>query len=133
MQVEEIQGIGPAYAAKLAKAGVRTTNALLKKGASAEGREKIAALSGIAEALIRDWVNRADLERINGIGPQFADLLEEAGVDTVPDLAQRNPVILQKKLDEVNEARNLSNRTPSLSEVERWVREAKSLPRVVTH
>ncbi len=133
MQVEEIQGIGPAYAAKLVKAGVKTTNALLKKGASPEGREQIAKLSGIAEALIRDWVNRADLARINGIGPQFADLLEEAGVDTVPDLAQRNAVTLQKKLDDVNVARNLANRTPSLSEVERWILEAKSLPRVVTH
>ena len=133
MEICEIEGIGPAYGARLEKAGIKSPAALLEKGATPEGREALAIASNIPEKLIRDWVNRVDLTRVNGIGPQFADLLEESGVDTIPDLAQRNAANLQKRLAQVNEARNLANRTPSLSEVERWIREAKSLPRVVTH
>ncbi|MEQ1936040.1 MAG: DUF4332 domain-containing protein, partial [Fimbriimonadaceae bacterium] len=89
--------------------------------------------SGISEAMIRDWVNHADLMRINGVGPQFAEMLEASGVDSIPELAQRNAANLATKLDEVNAAKNLANRTPSLSEVERWIEEAKTMPRIVTH
>lgn len=133
MEICEIEGIGPAYGAKLEKAGIKTPAELLAQGAHPEGREAIAKATGIAEKLIRDWVNRVDLTRVNGIGPQFADLLEESGVDTIPDLAQRNAANLYKKVIQVNEARHLASRDPSMSEVERWIKEAKSLPRVVTH
>jgi predicted flap endonuclease-1-like 5' DNA nuclease len=133
MEICEIEGIGPAYGAKLERAGITSPASLLEKGATPEGREAIAKSTGIAEKLIRDWVNRVDLTRVNGIGPQFADLLEESGVDSIPALAQRNAANLYKKVVQVNEARNLASRTPSLSEVERWIREAKGLPRVVTH
>jgi predicted flap endonuclease-1-like 5' DNA nuclease len=133
MKITEIEGIGPSYGDKLAAAGVDTVAELLEKGASAKGREELAAASGISEKMIRDWVNMADLMRINGVGKQFAELLEAAGVDSVPELAQRKPENLAKKMEEVNEAQNLANRTPSETEVTRWVEEAKTLPRVVTH
>lgn len=133
MEICEIEGIGPAYGAKLERAGIRTPTGLLEKGATPEGREALALETGIAEKLIRDWVNRVDLTRVSGIGPQFADLLEESGVDSIPALAQRNAANLYKKVVQVNEARRLAARTPSLNEVERWIREAKSLPRIVTH
>ncbi|MEQ1822656.1 MAG: DUF4332 domain-containing protein [Fimbriimonadaceae bacterium] len=133
MNISEVEGIGPAYAEKLGGAGVTTVEALLESGASAKGREALAEASGISEAMIRDWVNHADLMRINGVGPQFAEMLEASGVDSVPELAQRNAANLATKLDEVNTAKNLANRTPSLSEVERWIEEAKTLPRIVTH
>lgn len=133
MNINEVEGIGPAFAEKLSAAGVTTVEGLLEKGASADGRGALAVTSGISESLIRDWVNHADLMRITGVGPQFAEMLEASGVDSVPELAQRNAENLATKLDEVNSAKNLANRTPSLSEVERWIDEAKNLPRVVTH
>lgn len=71
----------------------------------------------------------ADLFRISGVGQEFAELLEAAGVDTVPELAQRNAENLTAKMEEVNEAKKLTRRTPSLKEVEKWIAEAKSLPR----
>jgi predicted flap endonuclease-1-like 5' DNA nuclease len=133
MKITEIEGIGPSYGDKLAAAGVDTVAELLEKGASAKGREELAAATGISEKMVRDWVNMADLMRINGVGKQFAELLEAAGVDSVPELAQRKPENLAKKMEEVNTEKNLANRTPSESEVTRWVEEAKTLPRVVTH
>jgi predicted flap endonuclease-1-like 5' DNA nuclease len=133
MHITEIEGIGPAYGAKLEAAGVKTVGALLRKGAHPEGREALAFATGLSEVLIRDWVNHADLMRVGGIGPQFAEMLEESGVDSVPALAQRNAENLQKKLDEINERRNIANRTPCITEVQRWISEAKTLPRIVTH
>jgi predicted flap endonuclease-1-like 5' DNA nuclease len=133
MNIAEVEGIGPAFAEKLGAVGVSTVGDLLEKGASPEGRESLAEASGISEAMIRDWVNHADLMRINGVGPQFAEMLEASGVDSIPELAQRNAANLATKLDEVNAAKNLANRTPSLSEVERWIEEAKTMPRIVTH
>jgi predicted flap endonuclease-1-like 5' DNA nuclease len=83
--------------------------------------------------LILEWVNLADLLRIKGLGEEFSDLLEEAGVDTVPELAQRNPENLHQKMVEVNEAKNLVRRVPGLAQVTDWVAQAKELPRVITY
>jgi predicted flap endonuclease-1-like 5' DNA nuclease len=129
----EIEGIGPAYAEKLEAAGLKTTEALLKAGAAKKGREDLAASTGISEALILRWVNRADLFRIKGIGEEYSDLLEAAGIDTVLELAQRNPDNLQPKLVEVNEENKLVRRVPTLSEVSGWVEQAKTLPRVISY
>lgn len=133
MNIIELEGIGPAYGEKLAQAGVQTVEELLQKGASANGREALASSTGISEKVIRDLVNAADLMRITGVGPQYAELLEAAGVDSVPELAQRNASNLAQAMMATNAAKNLANRTPSESEIQKWVEEAKSLPRIVTH
>lgn len=131
--IREIEGIGEAYAAKLEEAGIKTEAGLLESGATKKGREAIAEKTGISEKLILGWVNKADLSRINGVGAQYADLLEAAGVDSVPELATRNAANLTTKMAEVNEAKNLVNRVPTESEVTKWVEEAGTLERVVTH
>lgn len=132
-KIVNIEGIGPTYKEKLGGIGITTVEELLEKGASPAGRQSLADSTGISEKLILEWVNLADLFRIDGIGEEYSDLLEEAGVDTVPELAQRAPENLHKKLEEVNTAKNLVNRVPSLSAVQKWVEQAKSLPRVVTY
>ncbi len=132
-KLEMVEGIGEVYADKLRAAGVASTNDLLKKGASAKGRKEIAETSGIGDALILEWVNHVDLFRIKGVGEEYADLLEEAGVDTVPELAQRNPENLFKKVVETNEAKKLVRRLPTQKQIENWVAQAKELPRVINY
>lgn len=129
----DIEGIGKVYAAKLAAANITTTQALLERGATPKGRQDLAEQTQISGKLILEWVNLADLLRIKGIGEEFSDLLEEAGVDTVPELAQRNPENLHQKMIEVNEAKNLVRRVPGLAQVRDWVAQAKELPRVITY
>ncbi len=132
-KLEAIEGIGDVYAAKLRAAGVRGTNDLLKKGSTKQGRQALAELAGVSEKLVLEWVNHADLFRIKGIGPEYADLLEEAGVDTVVELAQRNPDNLYAKLVEVNEAKKLVRRLPTPNMVKAWIAQAKELPRVIQY
>ncbi|MHB1459167.1 MAG: DUF4332 domain-containing protein [Armatimonadota bacterium] len=129
----EVEGIGESYAAKLEVAGVSTIEQLLEKGAAKKGREILCEKSGVSETLLLKWVNRADLARIKGIGSEFADLLETAGVDSVPELAQRKPDNLLTKLTEVNNEKKLTRRLPTANDVESWIEQAKSLPRIVTH
>jgi predicted flap endonuclease-1-like 5' DNA nuclease len=131
--VHEIEGIGPVYAEKLAAADVRTTDSLLKNGGSKAGRTKIADATGISETLILRWVNMADLFRIKGVGEEYSDLLEAAGVDTVKELATRRPDNLHAKMEEVNAESKLVRQLPSLAKVEAWVAEAKTLEPMVTH
>ena len=132
-KIADIEGIGPKYAAALKDHGIDTTDELLAAGASKKGRADLAEKTGLSEKLVLEWVNRADLMRIKGIGSQYSDLLEHAGVDSVPELAQRNGANLAAKMAEINEAKNLTNRAPSEKEVEDWVEQAKGLDRVVTH
>ncbi len=129
----DIEGIGAVSAAKLKTAGVDTVEELLERGASAKGREELASTTGISGTLILEWVNLADLFRIKGVGEELSDLLEEAGVDSVPELAQRNAENLHRKIEEVNAAKKLVRQTPSLAQVSSWIEQAKALPRVVTH
>ncbi|MDD2696475.1 MAG: DUF4332 domain-containing protein [Anaerolineales bacterium] len=129
----DVEGIGPHYAQKLKKAGLATTDALLKKGATPKGRKDVAEKSGISESLLLQWVNHVDLYRIKGVGSEYSDLLEAAGVDTIPELAQRVADNLVKKLAEVNKAKKLVRRLPVKSQVEDWIRQAKKLPRVITY
>ncbi len=133
-KISDIEGIGPAYAEKLQKVGVRTVNALLKKGATRKGRGELAESSGIDETYILKWVNMADLYRINGVGSEYAELLEKAGVDTVKELRNRKPENLYEKMKEVNsEKRALVRVLPGLKKVQGWVEEAKKLDPVVTY
>lgn len=132
-RIIDIEGIGPVYAEKLAAAGITTVEALLKAGASPKGREALEEETGIGHKLILEWVNLADLFRIKGVGEEYSDLLEEAGVDTVPELAQRNAENLYAKLQEVNAAKELVRRLPTQSQVADWIGQAKNLDRVVTY
>jgi predicted flap endonuclease-1-like 5' DNA nuclease len=132
-KIIDIEGIGKVYAEKLADAGLTTVEALLKAGASPKGRQALEEKTGISGKLILEWVNLADLFRIKGVGEEYSDLLEEAGVDTVPELAQRNAENLYAKLAETNAAKKLVRRLPSQSQVADWVEQAKALPRVVTY
>ncbi|HOC31003.1 MAG: DUF4332 domain-containing protein [Armatimonadetes bacterium] len=129
----DIEGIGPAYAAKLEGIGVSSVEKLLEKGATKKGREALAEKSGISEKRILEWVNRADLARIKGVGSEYADLLEAAGVDTVPELAQRKPENLAAKMAEISKQKNLTRKVPSAKEVADWVEQAKKLPRIVVY
>lgn len=107
--------------------------ALLNAGSERKGCKELAENTDVSDKLILNWVNRADLARIRGISTQYADLLEFAGVDTVPELAQRRPDNLHAKMIEVNEEKNLVRKVPALSQVEDWVAQAKELPRVVNY
>jgi predicted flap endonuclease-1-like 5' DNA nuclease len=128
-----VEGIGEVYAQKLRQAGIATTEALLRAGASPKGRQEIAEKAGIGHALILEWVNHVDLFRIKGVSEEYADLLEEAGVDTVPELAQRKAENLHAALGEVNAQKKLVRRLPALSQVSDWIEQAKALPRMVTY
>ena len=129
----DIEGIGPAYAEALKNAGIDTIEELLEVGGVPLGRETIAEKSGLSPKLILEWVNHADLMRIKGVGSEYADLLEAAGVDSVPELAQRNATSLAEKLGAANEAKNLVRRVPTEAEVTAWIAESKTLPKAVHH
>ena len=128
-----IEGIGPAYEEKLKSAGIDSCEELLEKGATAAGRAAIVEASGMDKSRILRFVNHADLCRIKGVGGEYSELLEAAGVDTVPELAQRNAENLATKMEEVNAEKKLVRAVPSAKQVTGWVEQAKSLPRVITH
>jgi len=129
----DIEGIGSVFAKKLENAGVKSVEALLKAGATPKGREILAEKTGIDKGKILEWVNHADLFRIKGVAEEYADLLEEAGVDTVVELSKRKPENLHEKLLEVNGQKKLVRRPPTLKQVESWVAQAKNLPRVINY
>jgi predicted flap endonuclease-1-like 5' DNA nuclease len=128
-----IEGIGPAYEEKLKSAGIGSCEQLLEKGASAAGRKTIEEASGMAHALVLKFVNHADLCRVKGVGGEYSELLEAAGVDSVPELAQRNAANLTAAMTKANEEKKLVRSLPSETQVTDWVAQAKELPRVVTH
>lgn len=132
-KITEIEGIGNVYAKKLDSVNIRTVGALLDKGCTKKGRQELAAATGIDEATILKWVNIADLFRIKGIGGEYSQLLEKAGVDTVKELRNRKAENLHAKMAEVNESHKLVRQLPGLSLVESWVETAKSLEPMVSH
>ncbi len=131
--IDTIEGIGPAYRAKLVQVGIRSTDALLKHCCDKKGRRQIASAAGVQPAQLLKWANLADLMRIRGIGRQYSELLEAAGVDTVKELRNRKPDNLTATMRDVNAAKRLSKTTPSSSMVSRWVRQARALKPVITH
>ncbi|MGB1161442.1 MAG: DUF4332 domain-containing protein [Alphaproteobacteria bacterium] len=131
--IEEIEGIGPTYGAKLKDAGIPSTKALLKACAKKSGRKKVADDTGISEKLILEWTNLADLMRIKGIGKQFSELLEAAGVDTVKELRNRNPDNTAAKMAEVNAEKKLTRAVPAASMVASWVAQAKEMDPIIEY
>ena len=131
--LSKIEVIGKTNAEKLKKTGISTTEALLEKGCTPKGRHEIAQKTGINEERILRWVNLSDLFRIRGIGEEYSDLLEAAGVDTVPEMAKRNSTNLYETLVTVNKERNLVKQVPSQTTVDTWIENAKTLPRVIKH
>ncbi|HOI00898.1 MAG TPA: DUF4332 domain-containing protein [Bacteroidales bacterium] len=132
-KIEEIEGIGPVTGEKLRNAGINNTDKLLEAAKTPKQRKALAEASGLQETMVLKFANMADLFRISGVGQEFAQLLEVAGVDTVAELAQRNADNLTAKMEQVNEEKKLTRRTPSLKEVEGWVAQAKELPRVLEY
>lgn len=132
-KIIDIEGVGEVYAEKLTAAGIIKVSDLLEKCAAPKGRAELAEATGISEKLILRWTNHADLFRIKGVGPQFAELLEAAGVDTVKELRHRVPENLWKKLEELNAERPLVGRVPALKEVTKMVAQAAELEPVITY
>ena len=132
-KIDEIEGIGPSYADKLAKAAIKNTDDLLELCCSSKGRKEVAAKTGVNEAQLLKWSNQADLMRISGIGPEFAELLEAAGVDTVKELKNRNAENLAAKMTEINTQKKLTRANPSAKVVTGWVDKAKTMKPTITH
>ena len=132
--IEDVEGIGPAEAEKLAAAGITTTTGLLQAGAKPDGRARIAAASGISSTLILEWVNHVDLMRIKGVGSEYSDLLELAGVDSPAELAHRNATNLATTIQEVVAARpEIVRRVPTEPEIAGWIQQAATLEKIVEH
>ena len=129
----DIEGVGRVNAQKLKKAGVRSTDGLLKAGGTPAGRKKVAREAGFSSGTILKWVNHVDLFRIKGIASEYSELLEAAGVDSVPELAQRKAPALVAKMTVVNARKKLVRRLPTVSMVSRWVSQAKKLPRRIRY
>jgi len=132
-KITEIEGIGPTYGAKLGEVGINTTDDLLTKCGSKKGRKATADESGLTEAQLLKWANMADLMRISGVGEEYSELLEAAGVDTVKELKMRRPDNLTAKMAEVNEAKKLVRQAPSESQVSKWVEQAKTMEPMISH
>lgn len=133
MRLEDVEGIGPAYAGKLRESGISTTEDLMLRAGSRSGRGMLAAASGIAERLLLQWVNHCDLMRVDGVGSEYADLLEAAGIDSCAELATRNAANLHAALSATNDTKALVRRLPSVEMVQRWITAAGTADRVVTH
>jgi predicted flap endonuclease-1-like 5' DNA nuclease len=134
VKIEEVEGIGPVYAGKLGAAGVGSTDDLLERGAKPSGRKALEDATGIDHALILEWVNHVDLMRIDGVGSEYSDLLEAAGVDSPAELARRNAANLATTVQEVVAARpGIVRRIPSESELQDWIDQSAKLPKVVEH
>ena len=132
-KIIDLEGVGPVYAEKLIAAGIRSVEAMLKAGATPKGRVVLAEKAGLTKDQVLEWTNFADLYRIKGVAEEYSQLLEAAGVDTVPELAQRNPENLYKKIMEVNADKKLVRQVPGLAQVMSWVAQAKELPRAIQY
>lgn len=132
-RISNIEGIGPVFSQKLNEAGIKTVEDLLQKGATRQGRATLAKSTGIDDQKILTWVNMADLFRIKGIGPQFSELLEAAGVDTVKELRNRNAENLYAKMVDIQAEKKITRTVPALKVVHKFIDQAKNLPPVVSY
>ena len=132
-KIEEIEGIGPAFAEKLSAAKIKTTDHLLEQCCTPQGRESVSVTTGVSANQLLKWTNLADLMRVSGVGSEYSELLEAAGVDTIKELRNRNAENLAAKMKEVNDAKKLTRTTPSASVVQDWIEGANKLPPVITY
>ncbi|HEY3548947.1 MAG TPA: DUF4332 domain-containing protein [Propionicimonas sp.] len=133
MKIIEVEGIGPKFAEKLHGADIQTTEDLLEAGRTPGGRERLSAASGISTGMLLEWINHADLMRVKGIGSEYADLLEAAGVDTVTELARRNAKNLAAAMADFNIQKEIVRVVPSEAVVTGWIAEAKTLGRTIEY
>lgn len=131
--IEEIEGIGPAYAEKLSVAEIKNTDHLLDLCGSASGRKKVSGDTGVGESTLLKWANMADLMRVSGIGPQFSELLEASGVDTIKELRTRNAENLAAKMAEVQDEKGLTKVAPTAGVIQNWIDAAKDMEPKITH
>jgi predicted flap endonuclease-1-like 5' DNA nuclease len=132
-KIEDVEGIGPTIGGKLRACGIKDTDALLAEAKTPKQRKALAEKAGLSEKQVLKFANMVDLFRVGGVGAEFAELLEASGVDTVPELARRNPGELTRKMADVAAAKKLTRRTPNEAEVSKWVAQAKSLPRALEY
>jgi predicted flap endonuclease-1-like 5' DNA nuclease len=132
-KILEIEGIGASYETKLKAVGISSIEALLKTGSTPKGRKELEEKTGISHNLVLKWVNHADLFRVKGVGSEYSELLEAAGVDTVVELGKRKPENLVERMTAINTEKKLVRRLPTLKEVTSWVEQAKVLPRAVEY
>jgi predicted flap endonuclease-1-like 5' DNA nuclease len=133
MKIIEIEGIGPKFAEKLHSANIQTTEDLLKAGATPAGRNRLSEASGISAGMLLEWIDHADLMQLKGVGPEYADLLEAAGVDTVVELARRNAKNLAAAMADFNTQKNVVRVVPGESVVAGWIAEAKTMGRTIEY
>ena len=126
-KIEQIEGIGPHFGARLVAAGVHTSDDLLNRTATAEGRQQLAIATGLSTMQLTTWRHQADLMRVSGIGSEYGQLLEAAGIETVRELAQRKPENIVNLLDRVNEQKQLTRQVPPLKTVSKWVERARRM------
>ena len=132
-KIDEIEGVGEAYAEKLKAEGISTVDELLERGRKPAGRKELAEKTGISSKLILKWVNHADLFRVDGVGPQFAELLEASGVDTVKEMRHRKAENLVAAMERVNAEKKLTRRVPSVAEMTRMIECAAALEPMVEY
>lgn len=132
-KIEQIEGIGPHFGARLVAAGVQTSDDLLNRTASADARQQLAMATGLSTVQLTTWRHQADLMRISGVGSEYGQLLEAAGIETVRELARREPENIVNLLDRVNEQKQLTRQVPPLKTVSKWVDQARQIEAVLTH
>jgi predicted flap endonuclease-1-like 5' DNA nuclease len=132
-KISDVEGIGPVISEKLNAAGIKDTNGMLQQCQTPSQRTALAKKSGLTGKQILKFANMVDLYRVNGIGSEYAELLEAAGVDTVPALARRRPDNLCKSMAELNAEKKLVRRAPTEAEVTKWIAQAKELPRALEY
>ncbi len=133
MKIEDVEGIGPVFRDKLHGADIQTTEDLLREGKTPAGRNRLSEASGISTSMLLEWINHADLMQLKGVGSEFADLLEEAGVDTVAELARRNAANLAAAMKDYNADKEATRRTPSAEVVADWIAQAKTMGRTIEY
>lgn len=132
-KIEDVEGIGPTIGGKLRASGIKDTDSFLTGAKTPKQRKALAEKSGLTEKQVLKFANMVDLYRVNGVGSEFAELLEASGVDTVPELARRNAGELAKKMADVGKAKKMTRRVPSEADVSKWIAQAKALPRALEY